>query len=611
MSTITRQDLLMMMAGPNGVKEGLSQIQQAILVKLQEKLLGPEAEELTEQQKDNLLLNKVGPAAATAAIEYAIGYSKKSGLLRNMQFTGNAYHNLKMIQNDQIEAAGGYQNFSSVIRQFLLPRYAYLDFDRIVDPRHQIDTECGYPKWITPIMYRYMYDRDDVARKVVDFYPNETWRAKLNVYEDEDEETLTPFEEDWQRLCDDFNLIQYLYRIDRLCGIGHYGVLLLGVADGQDMSVPIWEEGLLQGQRRSVSTQPRQLMYLRPFDEYLSFIHQYETDTLHPRYGLPKFYNLVFLDMTIDAAGASIGTRLNRRVHWSRVIHVADNLQGSLVFGIPRQQSVFNRELDLRKIKGAGAEACWQGGFPGISWELDPQYVADNPEADMDDFKRQTELRRDGLQRDIFSQGIKANQLQPNIATDPQNYVNIQIEAIASNLDVPIRIWSGSEDSRIASPQDRLRWNGTLGRRFNMFVEPSIVRNTIDRFIAVGIMRPPKNGKYYVEIPDLNNSTDEDRANLALKLTQALSQYVSSGVIHFVEPVDYMITFLGMNPRDAKRLAKKIEASGGFEKLKAVSPDQGAGENGVRKNVVSKGDREGGDKPAKRETSDKKIEGKE
>jgi uncharacterized protein len=610
-SVIDREELLGMLNN-SGIAQSLQNVHKALLVHATNSIINktsfPE-EKQSQSNYNEFLLASVGPAQASGAMEFAINAYRAQGKLTSLSFNSSITHNLKLIENE-----GGveeYQSFSNVLREFLLPRYAYLDFDRVVDPRHRVDEECGYPKFITPIMYRYMYDRDDMARRVVDVLPDESWAADPCVYENEDEETLTPFEERWQELCDDYHMMQYLYRMDRLAGIGHYGVLLLGIDDAADLEKPIDEPLLLAGARRSVATRQRNLLYMRPFDEYLSFIHQFETDVMSPRYGLPKFYNLVFLDMTIDAAGASIGTRLNRRVHWSRVVHIADNLQSSLVFGIPRMQPMFNRLLDLRKIKGGSAEMFWKGAFPGIAFEIDPRFVADDPEFDRESFKKAIRDYSDGLTRYLDLVGIKANSLAPMISDNPEKYVRLQLEAIAIALNMPIRKFMGTEEGRVASSQDATDWNTRLSRRQRMFIDPYVIRAVIDRFIAIGIMPPPTSGKYYVGRDDLNTSTDEDKANLALKYTQALSQYVASGIIHMIKPLDFMTMILRIKPSDAKKINEYVMSQGGYEKLKKVDPSQGAGVNGKRENDLTKGESSGtsDSRPTKRDSADKKSEG--
>lgn len=607
--TMSRADVAQLMNN-TGLMEKVGQLRGMLVNHMIRELKSNEPKEYTQRDTDTFILNSVGPAAASAAVSYAITQTKDK--FSTLTFNSSAIHNHQLITKHKAPTANddGYPNYSNVLRQFLLPRYAYLDFDTIVDPRHQIDLECGYPKFITPIMYRYLYDRDDVASRVVDIYPDETWAANPEIYEDEDEDTLTDFEEDVQRLCDDHDLLQYLYRIDKQAGIGHYGALLMGVNDGKSLEEPIDEEDLLKGMKRSVGKTKRDILYLRPFDEYLSFIQSYETNENSPRYGLPLMYNLVFVDMTIDAAGAAIGTRLNRRVHWTRVNHIADNEQGSLVFGKPRQQAVFNRLLDLRKLKGGSAEMFWKGAFPGLAFEIDPRFVADEPEFDRDAFRRTIENYSNGLQRYLDLVGITAKSLAPQVA-DPKSHVMVQIMAISMHLNVPSRIFMGSEEGRLASSQDKLTWNQRLNRRLLRFVEPGLIRKVIDRFIAIGVIRSPKKGKYFITWPDLNTPTDEDKANLSLKWTQAISQYVASGMIHLIKPMDYLTMIVGMRPSQAKRVIADVESRGGWAKLMAVDPSKGTGQNGVRTADANKKDSgTTRSRPSKRDKNTKKNEGK-
>lgn len=553
------------------------------------------------QNEVKLMLNSVGPAAASAAVTWALGACQRQGKLKGV--TGTDFvMNTKMILNDP---GDGLPSFSNALRQFLLPRYAYLDFDIIVDPRHRVDLECGYPRFITPIMYRYLYDRDDVAARVVDFYADETWGSEPCIYDDEDENVETPFEAALRELNDKHKLLQMLYRLDKLSGVGHYGALLIAVDDGQDLEKPLQGIGP-DGSR--VGNRDYKLLFMRPFDEYLSFIMQYDTDPNSPRYGQPVIYNLIFLDMTIDAAGASIGSRLNRRVHWTRIVPVAQDRQSSLVFGIPRMQRVFNRLLDLRKIKGGDAESMWKCGFPGIAFEVDPQYIADEPDFDREAFKQEVEDFSNSLRKFITLEGIKANTLQHTVA-DPKPHVMVQLEAIAMAKNIPLRMFIGSEEGRQAGAQDILTMNRRLGRHIRMFTTPELIRGVIDRFVALGILPPPKDDRYYCEWPDLNTPTDEDKANLALKWSQAISQYVASGMVHIIGPMDYLTNIVGLKPAVAKRIIDALPA-GSLGKLMKVDPSQAAGVNGKRTAPASvQEDGTATERPTPRNSGDKMAEG--
>ncbi len=159
---MTRHDILSLL-NSSGIGGHMAKLQQAMLINATEMIIGKDSKDSLDQSPDQMLLtnpkfllNSVGPAAASEAVDYAITVCKSRGHFQTTKFNGSFVHNVELIQNEPME---GNRDFNSVLRQFLLPRYAYLDFDQIVDPRHQIDYECGYPKFITPIMYRYMYDR--------------------------------------------------------------------------------------------------------------------------------------------------------------------------------------------------------------------------------------------------------------------------------------------------------------------------------------------------------------------------------------------------------------------------------------------------------------------
>lgn len=533
------------------------------------------------------LLNSFGPSAAKAAVEYSLNVCQSRGLTVNNAGTD-------FVTNSRLAlAAGGdiRREFTTNLEQFLIPRTGGFAFDTLVDPRHAVNLECGYPSYITPAMYRYMYDRDDMASRVNDIFPDESWAMDPDVYELEDETEDTDFELGWKALCDGkHQLLQHLYRLDKLAGIGHYGIMLIGLDDKRDLAEPvegITDDGELDPQ---ASKQPRKLLYLRSFDEYLVFISKYETDTNSPRHGLPLEYDVTFADLAQDSAGgAAFGSNVSRKVHWTRVVHVPDNALGSPVFGVPRQKQVFNRLLDLRKIKGATGEMIWKGGYPGIAFEVDPKFVsgADVIEFDREAFKETIQKYSEGLQKYIDLIGVKANALTSTITDSPDKYVKIQVDAIASAKGIPTRIFMGSEEAKLASSEDKLTWNQRLGRRNNKFVTPTIVRPVAQRLIACRVLPPlRKPDKLFVEWPDLNMPTFEDKANLSLKWTQALSQYVASGTIHLVPPMDYLTLILGLKPSAAKRIIAAVENKGGWSKLMSVDPSQGAGVNGVRQKAV-------------------------
>lgn len=120
------------------------------------------------------------------------------------------------------------------------------------DPRRSIAAECGFPEGTIGVdLYRNMYERNPIAKRVVEVLPHESWQTQPQVYEDEDPEVSTPFEHAWDDLSRNLRggslyqdeegspIWEYLHRVDVLSGIGHFGLILLGIDDGKDLQEPV------------------------------------------------------------------------------------------------------------------------------------------------------------------------------------------------------------------------------------------------------------------------------------------------------------------------------------------------------------------------------------
>lgn len=424
-----------------------------------------------------------------------------------------------------------------VTNSFLMRR----DFiDKLTDPRRNLEEECGYPWRVDRTLYREMYDREGVAARVVSLWPDECWSAEPKVYETEDPDE-TDFELTLKALMSRHYLPHYWHRVDELSGIGHFGILLLGIDDGKDLLEPA--NGIKEtGEVVPGAAKDRKLLYIRPFDESLVYVSQYQTDSRNPRYGLPLFYNVNFVDPNAIGVGPQTTLEMTRKkVHWSRVVHIADNRKNSEVFGEPRQQNVFNRLLDLRKVLGGSAEMFYKGGFPGISVEMMPELAIQGATFDTDKMKEELAMYMNGLQRFLTLTGVTAKPLLPNIA-QPEMHIDAQINAICITKGVPKRIFQGSEAAQLASGQDQRTWNKRLTRRNDQYLTPHVIRATIDRLIALGCLVPPKED-YNAEWPDLNSPTDLDKATAALAWTQALAAYAAGNVEAIVPLLEFLTIF--------------------------------------------------------------------
>lgn len=409
-----------------------------------------------------------------------------------------------------------------------------------------IDTDCGYPSTISPQAYHDMYEREGVASRVVDVWPEESWSSRLRVFEDEDPEVTTPFEERWEELFDEFRIEHYLSRIDRLSGIGRFGILLLGIDDGNELDSEVEGMGEL-GKPTPQSGSLRDLLYLRPFDESAVSIPTFDKDPKSSRFSQPVFYNISFQDEE--------GNYFSAKVHWHRVIHVADQREMSDVYGAPRMKKVYNRLMDIRKILSGSGEMFWKGAFPGYSFEVDED--SDGVTLDEESLREEMENYMNGLQRYLALTGVSAKSLATQVA-DPRGHLESQMDAIALSLGIPKRILYGSEQAQLASSQDAKTWARRLKRRQTGYITPMIVRPFIDRLIAARVLPFVEN--YCVEWDDIDTQTDQEKANVAKGWAETLSKYVAGGVEEIVPADEFLSIFAGLDQKQIQQIDEALDA---------------------------------------------------
>lgn len=436
----------------------------------------------------------------------------------------------------------------------------------------RMDEECGYPQALTPWDYRTMYDREAVPNRVVSVLPEECWSELPEIYETEDSEE-TEFEKAWKKLNKERNVLHYLQRMDEVSGIGCYGVMLLGVDDGKELNLPI--DGVNEDGTYSDAPKERKLLFMRPFDEYLAPISKFEDRTNNPRFGLPTEYLLKFTDPRATGPTAQSQEMVaSKPVHWSRVIHVADNRKCNEWCGVPRMQVVWNRLHDLRKVLGGSAEMFWKGGFPGYSIEVLPEVAAQGIKIDTDAVKEQIEQYLASLQRFLALTGVTVKSLAPQVET-PKDHLDAQYNAIAMCIGVPVRVFLGTEEAVKAGDQDKVSWNKRLHKRQVNYLTPMLVRPTFDRLIGIGCLPKPGGSKpatgkpttnaageevdYCCDWKDLNTPSDKEKAEVAKNKTEAMSTYVSGGVDTLMAPMHYLTHILGFSDDEAEAIIEDAQ----------------------------------------------------
>lgn len=377
---------------------------------------------------------------------------------------------------------------------------------------------AGYDKVLTPEEYWSKYLRQDIARTIVDAPASATWKAQPTITDDPDtEEESTPFDEAMQVLFDHYGLLRYWERVDRLAGLGEYALLYLGLSDADDADL---DEEVADGSFTPLNTVDD------PFDSGLAFMKPYsqrrvsdideEKDVRQPRFGLPVEYTIEF-DQEDSA--------FTNEVHYSRVVHVAEDLLEDEVYGLPRLQAVYNRLEDLEKVIAASAEGFWRMASP--RWKASTT-EGTSDFADKESLKDEVESLIHGMDLVAYLRNVELEPIQGQ-ASDPSGAFDALLQLISGETGIPKRMLTGSERGELASTQDRATFYERISERQQKFAEPGVLRPTIDRLIEYGILPEPQDGTYEVEWPELFDLNEVERAQVREQNSTALKNSAAMG----------------------------------------------------------------------------------
>lgn len=376
--------------------------------------------------------------------------------------------------------------------------------------------------------YLLRYLRQDVAKAIIDRPVRATWQGPVALIESEETKD-TEFEMAWDDLCLKIGLKSKLTRLDRLTGLGRFGVLLLGLDDASS------RESLVNPVREG----ERRLLYVMPFGEDVITVKEYISSPSHEKYGHPLYYQ-------IDATDQATGQQITAKVHHSRILHVTDESLESDVYGIPRLQAVYNRLMDLDKVIGGDAEMFWRGARPGYEGKVDPNYTM-TPQV-REDLKAQIAEFENNLRRILINEGVELKSLEQQI-TDPEPHVNVILKAISAETGIPLRVLTGSERGELASSQDTGEWKEYVQARREEHAEPHIIRPLVTKLLAYGILPKPKTNKYDVKWNDLYSLSEKDRVEIGKSRANALREYTYSAMSEAIVPPDaFFDLFLGLTP---------------------------------------------------------------
>lgn len=345
-----------------------------------------------------------------------------------------------------------------------------------------------------------------LAARIVEYFPSSTWGNGFYVVE-VDNDVITAFEKEVQDLVDNFNLIEEFTRLDMEAGTGHYSCLMLGI--GSKSGEMNFEEPL----PKDINNQ---LLWVRVFHESQCQIEKIDEDPTSKRWGFPVLYK-VYPYKKINSYGKTSADQ-NRYifVHYSWIIHFSPNAKGSGIYGQPDLAKVWDYLHDLELVSGSFAQIYFKNARSWIVSDVKEEFTLDPTEKEK--FKAEVKDAQDNLDTHIVTEGYNTSIL--NSSTKPlAGEIGCYITLIATTLGISQRVFSGTEEGKLAGEQDR-RNTGDVARRRRERVGAKLVRAFLEiLFTSLALKRP--SASFRVEFAPEDEMTMPEKIKALVDLSAA------------------------------------------------------------------------------------------
>lgn len=418
--------------------------------------------------------------------------------------------------------------------------YAFPDATTGLNKR-DLFKELGFPRTLSIADYRDRYRRGGIAKRIVNAPVKATWSGNIALQDDPDPEIESAFETAAAELAMRLGLWPRLMRADILASLGRYSVLLIGAP------------GEMNTELTSVRN-PDEILYLTPLAEDNAEILRLVDDSTDPRFGQPLMYQISLGGEGARGRGSRVSGRdLQRKVHYSRIIHIAQGLLEDDVYGTPALEAVWNDLDNLVKLVGGGSEAAWKRADPGmhLNFPLLDLEDAHGVEIQYDEEEEEKVLEelsefRHGMSRVLSTRGVDIKMLDGGVVNFA-GMASAVLDLISATVEQPKRILLGSERGELASTQDRSNWADRIIERRGESGEPA-ARAVIDRFIELRALPEPIESQYKILWPDIDKMTEEEKADLGVKVASANKAQVDASDTPVMTSEEMRDSIWGLEP---------------------------------------------------------------
>jgi len=158
------------------------------------------------------------------------------------------------------------------------------------------------------------------------------------------------------------------------------------------------------------------------------------------------------------------------------------------------------------------------------------------------------------LQRYIALNGMTAKSLAPQIS-DPTPSFEVQVKAICVTIGVPYRVFMGIEEGVVSGDQATRAWDGRIQNRQQRYVTPMLIDLVLQRLVDYGVLSPTAEPQgWTVEWPDITVPNEKDKADVAVKKTEAFAKYITGGVDTLIPPMEFLTLVCGLDDNVAEAI---------------------------------------------------------
>ncbi len=416
--------------------------------------------------------------------------------------------------------------------------------------RRDLMRVLGYSEDPTYADFWARYQRQDIARRVIDLPVDQTWGGG---------EIIIDEWKEWEAFNRRLEVQARMTELDRLASIGEYAVILIGVSESAETIKETAVEQVLLEPVVKLSKLD-DILYLQQYPRDAVAIDSTDTNPMSPRFGKPEVYEITVAADVKTTGGSNTsaitasGSRTKLKVHHSRVLHVTPNRILSDVSGFSRLMPILDRLQDLDKVVGGSAEMFWLGAdrplvFSQNSSGSNAGSTSRGNDIQKESLRDQVEEFAHGLRRTLLLTNGEVTTLEPN-RPDPTGIAAVLLQLISAGSAIPMRILVGSERGELASAQDRSNFADTIANRRSNYAQPQILKAFVRRLFDWSVAPDPALLTYQWPPIEVLSATEQSEvvARTVESMSKAEQAFALGGAVFTAKEFRETLGFEGSAP---------------------------------------------------------------